>query len=391
MTGRRYVPELDGIRGIAILMVAVFHFSAVFDAHGPFRILRAIAIPGWSGVDLFFVLSGYLITGILLDAKTSPDYFRRFYIRRILRIFPVYYVALLFCFTFGRGLLLPAGEGDWRAGLAYVFHVSNWLSLGAAELPNLNHFWSLAVEEQFYLVWPFAVYFLRRRDLVRTGVLLMVLAPALRFILLIVAGQGPDVLRIIYVLTPARADTIAFGALMAVAARDRACRRFFMSHANRIILGSAALLTAYFVFRVKLRLNSPLSLTLVYSILAVMYGLVVFRASESSGSSELSQRFLRASPLRLAGRYSYAAYVIHYLLLAVTLPWFQSAAPHWQQMLAIPYVAGGITATFLLAALSWHVMEKRILDWASSRRAVFVLQNTDSLAAIPRSPATALQ
>ena len=167
MASRR-VPELDGLRGVAILMVAAFHFSiAVAMAGGPFKLLRAICVPGWTGVDLFFALSGYLITGILLDSKASLSYFRRFYSRRLLRIFPVYYAALFFCFTLGARLLLPPGGSDWRVVLAYLFHVSNWLSLGAAEIPNLNHFWSLAVEEQFYLVWPFAVYFLCRRHLTR--------------------------------------------------------------------------------------------------------------------------------------------------------------------------------------------------------------------------------
>src|SRR5581483_8312292 len=106
------IPELDGLRGIAILMVLLFHFSDIFgNVHGPFRGLRTIFIPGWTGVDLFFVLSGFLISGVLLNAKESRHYFKDFYIKRVLRIFPVYYAALA---------LFLIGAKLWDSG----FHIS---------------------------------------------------------------------------------------------------------------------------------------------------------------------------------------------------------------------------------------------------------------------------
>lgn len=188
---RRYIPELDGLRGIAILMVVAFHCSIVLTlVAGPVKQMRALFVPGWTGVDLFLVLSGFLITGILLESKGSPSYFRRFYLRRVLRIFPVYYVALLVCLGLLGSVLIPESLRLWNVYLTYGLHLSNWLSLGGLEIPALNHFWSLALEEQFYLCWPLAVLLLSRKGLGWACLALIVSAPMVRFCLLTFAGGG---------------------------------------------------------------------------------------------------------------------------------------------------------------------------------------------------------
>src|ERR1700674_4975966 len=144
------IPELDGIRGIAILLVLISHFGA---PRAPWLPLKHFMELGWYGVDVFFALSGFLITGILLDSREGPDYFKRFYLRRALRILPIYYAYLAIYLTAAS----IRGVGPSQiSSLWYVFYLANWRDI--ALQPNLLlHFWSLCVEEQFYFVWPFVI------------------------------------------------------------------------------------------------------------------------------------------------------------------------------------------------------------------------------------------
>src|SRR4029450_1185274 len=155
-----HVPVLDGLRGIAILMVLGHHYSIVWSRTIPLESgIRSVLEFGWCGVDLFFALSGFLITGILIDAKGQESYFPRFYWRRLVRIFPLYYVFLAAVFV-----LLPffPGIGVTTAQVApwwYLTYLQNWKPNRGASDPFLGHTWSLAVEEQFYGVWPLIVRF----------------------------------------------------------------------------------------------------------------------------------------------------------------------------------------------------------------------------------------
>ncbi|HLL88149.1 MAG TPA: acyltransferase, partial [Tepidisphaeraceae bacterium] len=182
---RTHYPALDGLRGLAILLVMVSHYVAPPAGGGRWGLVfRRAADAGWVGVDLFFALSGFLITGILLDAKGKPGFFRNFFARRTLRVFPLYYgVLFVVC------VLLPA-LGLLKLGVPLS---QRWLWLYATNLfpllrsadgagfffPNswdlqFGHFWSLAVEEHFYLAWPLVVYALGRRPLMVTCAALMV-------------------------------------------------------------------------------------------------------------------------------------------------------------------------------------------------------------------------
>ncbi len=161
-TSQQHNPVLDGVRGIAVLAVLAFH------VRGPIPDLAGIAwlryplhllSPLWSGVDLFFVLSGFLITNILLRARRHPHYFRNFYARRTLRIFPLYYFTLLLHYLaelWGPEAL--SGPGASRLRLWYWLYAQNWLGgLYGESLRAFEHYWSLAIEEQFYLLWPLVV------------------------------------------------------------------------------------------------------------------------------------------------------------------------------------------------------------------------------------------
>jgi len=190
------VPALDGLRGIAILMVMLFHFVYLDPTRvlGPFGLIGLYLRYGYTGVNLFFVLSGFLISGILLDAKSEPHYFRNFYARRILRIFPLYYGYLIVALVLGRAfsyygsttLRLEAQSQVWlwtyTSNLCEAFH-QHYFDM-------FRHFWSLAVEEQFYLVWPVVILLAPRRRLTWICIGGVVVGPSARILLKLATGLG---------------------------------------------------------------------------------------------------------------------------------------------------------------------------------------------------------
>src|SRR5579863_9160491 len=212
----RHVRAYDGLRGIAIVLVLLRHLGEDLPARRLGGVVDAALNAGWLGVDVFFVLSGFLITGILLDARgdeaqPSEGYFLRFYARRALRIFPLYYLFLAVTIFIARP---PMPHGTWW----YWSYTSNVLIArhGWPEgLWETGHLWSLAVEEQFYLVWPAIIAWTPRRRLPVLCVAIIVGAIAVRIALI---HQGAALGA--YVLTPARADTLAVGAALAIALRS---------------------------------------------------------------------------------------------------------------------------------------------------------------------------
>ena len=187
------IPALDGLRGIAVLLVMIYHFSYAwgFSASPVVTVYARLSGVGWMGVDLFFVLSGFLITGILHDCRGRDGYFSSFFARRSLRIFPLYYAFVLLVLPLSvwlqTGDAAPAvaalrDRGGWYLGYAVNFMVAldgGW----ATSMPHTEHLWSLALEEQFYLVWPPLVLLLSRRALIRTSAVLVVVALAARTVL----------------------------------------------------------------------------------------------------------------------------------------------------------------------------------------------------------------
>ena len=162
----RHLLALDGVRGLAILLVLIYHFTLGMSGSGlASRLFLKLTATGWCGVDLFFVLSGFLITGILVDAKESPHRFRNFYARRALRIFPLYYAILTFIFVF-LPLVAVRSEGVAPLGDAGIWlwgYGTNILAAQRNAWFPLGHFWSLAVEEHFYIFWPAVVMWCDRR------------------------------------------------------------------------------------------------------------------------------------------------------------------------------------------------------------------------------------
>jgi peptidoglycan/LPS O-acetylase OafA/YrhL len=293
--------------------------------------LEAMRSRGWIGVDLFFVISGYLITSILLATRERPHYYRNFYARRGLRIWPLYYLLLLFVFG------LSAHLGAW-ARQDVDWHVIHWqyylLYLQNLVYPHLGSFalvvtWSLCVEEQFYLVWPFIVRLCSRRML--TGVALAILllgTPFRMWLHHIDSGMG-------FFFTFTRLDPIAAGALAALHPR-------WFKHT-----WLAAPWAVWLLHRGEFEF--------VYLALALTF-VSLLTHTVSSGN-----RVLRAGPLRFAGKVSYGLYIFHPVVFSIFwLTPAYSAVAHWRYA-NLARMAGQVLLPIPFAALSWYLFEQPIL------------------------------
>src|SRR5271154_1735476 len=210
---KKKIPQLDAVRGIAVLLV-LLHNTDVYPALH----LHWISANGWMGVDLFFVLSGLLITGILLDTKESDGYFKNFYARRTLRIWPLYYSLLLFMFVIVPIVRPSEGHAVFEARSAPWWSFPIFLQNFLIPIPTqatgaLGVTWSLAVEEQFYLFWPLVVRFCNEAQLRKIAIAVICISPVLRFYL--VQHQVN-----IYSNTFCRLDGLMAGALLALVIRS---------------------------------------------------------------------------------------------------------------------------------------------------------------------------
>ena len=362
-TGAPPIPELDGVRGVAILLVLLFHFQGVRPPWVPKALTYPMVI-GWSGVDLFFVLSGFLITRILIATRASVNYFSAFYARRALRILPLYLVAVFLCFRVGIPLADRLGvpvDADRSIEAWFWLHVSNWASAFGRDVRPLSHFWSLAIEEQFYAVWPLVVLLTPPRRL--AGVCAAIAAASAGARVLAAASGAPA--EALHRLTIFRIDALAIGGLVAAVAADAALRR--RARARLRVVGgvSFALLTVALI--AGRGATAPPMTRFGYTLFAVLYAVLVFAAFDASGSKGWLASRLRSPVLRAFGKYSYGIYVFHYpiSLLAGRLAReaSQGASPAAATGIWLLSVAGGIAASFGVGLLSWNLLEKRFLAW----------------------------
>jgi peptidoglycan/LPS O-acetylase OafA/YrhL len=348
---------LDGLRGVAILSVMLYHFTGSYKGANPLlHLWSLVAGAGWMGVDLFFVLSGFLITGILYDTAHAQHKVRNFYARRALRIFPLFYAVL-----FGLLILTPVLHMHWRPEhLLYFIYLSNVsrLLVPDFQLPsqwvNLGHLWSLAVEEQFYLLWPFVVWRVKNRNtLLRIVLAILVAGPLLRVLLLAIGMDPLDMSRLLVT----RADSLLFGGGVALLARGPSADRI---PAGKILAFAISLLAILFFVTHGPEQSSAWIATVGYSAIAMGCASLIFLAQQ--GSTWVTALFDRPL-LRFFGRYSYGLYLFHGLYF-VYLRHLSGRFEHLLHsgLLAQLFIAVfGFLFSIALAVLSYHFFEAPIL------------------------------
>lgn len=346
-----HILSLDGVRGIAIIGIMLYHFFEM-----PYG--------AWFAMDLFFVLSGFLITGILLDTKTDKQYYKNFIIRRGLRILPLYYGALIVFF-----ILVPLVVNKSRLAPFSVYYnnqvyfwvyLQNWILL--LKEPALIgkgriflHLWSLAIEEQFYIVWPIVILLFNTKNLVKIIVALILLSAALNCYYFFSGHSW----QYTYFSTLCRLDSLCIGALIAVAVRNN----FIIQKIEKIIpyifkTLFVVLVAAIFWGRPKAPADQflePVS-TLLFSIFfasMILYGF-------SNHKNNYVKRILELKVLRFFGKYSYSMYIFHVPILVLLRPvlfkFLQKNIPH-----TIAYVTDNLICLLLVIAVSqltWYLIEK---------------------------------
>jgi peptidoglycan/LPS O-acetylase OafA/YrhL len=372
-----HIRALDGVRGLAILVVLLFHFVAPTNPTSTTdHAIAWLFSYGALGVDLFFVLSGFLITGILYDARNEPAYFRNFYMRRLLRIFPLYYAVLVVVFFVVPAI--PAFQGSEIAGLrehqawAWLYGVNIYLAIhNGWVLSYIEHFWSLAVEEHFYLVWPFVVWLLaaNRRALLGFSLAVAVASFSAR-VVATMHGVSPIVTT---VLTPFQLDALAIGGFLAVYLRqpggEVASRRAIVP----LVLAAIALLLLQFGIRHFTSAGDGV-LALRSGAFHLLFAALLLKALASAPGSTWG-RFFGSSPMVTLGKYSYGLYVYHHFLSY----YFAShgtdqalAAVVGSRVAALAILAVvGIAVSMGIAWLSFEYFEKPFLRlkrfWPSRR------------------------
>ncbi len=350
---RQHYPALDGLRGIAILLVVFYHNFGFINQF----------IFGWLGVDLFFVLSGFLITDILLTTVNSPNYLRNFFMRRILRIFPLYFgclIIFLIIFPFF-GLLQKelkyfSGNQWW----IWTF-LQNW-QYSIHPSPDAKifmHFWSLGVEEQFYLIWPFVILWIKKP----TKLFFIMLSVLLGVMCLRIVLWQLDFKTLNYTsfYTFTRIDGICIGSMLALLHRFK--YNFLSRYMYLIVTGIAALNLLFFLLNRSNNFGFPFWAFVGYTTFAAIFGLLVHETVTNKNS--LLQPLLSFIPLRFLGKVSYGFYIFHWPVYVICGDYLLNQfTADFHFSLANSRIAASIVSTLaalIISILSYYFFETRIL------------------------------
>jgi peptidoglycan/LPS O-acetylase OafA/YrhL len=351
---RKYIPQFDGLRGIAILAVLLAHLAYI-----PQISFARIFEYGRMGVDLFFVLSGFLITGILVDSKQLKNYFRNFYARRALRIWPVYYAVLAVFFVliplfFGHNAF-DTGERTWGY---YVTYTQN-LFLSFHHAAPLQPTWSLAVEEQYYAGWALVVFLFGRAALRNWLIGMILFSTALRAIAYFHGAS----LEFLHDFTLCRLEPLATGGLAALWLRSPRINLLRWSRGAWIgvLLGLGGITLVLVDWGVR---TVIFNYAFVASLLASLVALAL-AATPSSVGGLLCQRWLTYT-----GKISYGIYLIHVpVFMAISyLAQRTYGGANLSRYAQILLALAAFLAVAVIASLSWRYFEQPILRWKEKFR-----------------------
>jgi peptidoglycan/LPS O-acetylase OafA/YrhL len=352
-SNREYYPALDGLRGVAILLVVFLH---------NFRFMNYFFF-GWLGVDLFFVLSGFLITEILLKTLHHPHFFRNFYMRRILRIFPLYYFTLIFSF-FLLPYIIPSyiNMSYYTNNQFWLWtYLQNWLYIFKEPFgtPMLLHTWSLAVEEQFYLIWPVVIFLIRKpRVLLITVSVVLVLVGFARFM---TWEYNVRDLSYASLYTFTRIDGLCIGAMLALLMQINPA--FLKKHTTLIVLLMAAVNFGFYFLNDQHSFTLPYLAFVGYTTFAVLFGILVFEAA--TGGVKIINFIFNNTILRFFGKISYGLYVFHWPVYILLFSFFQKHIFNKTPMTSVAAeIASAIMVTIVavvLSVISYRYFEKPFL------------------------------
>jgi peptidoglycan/LPS O-acetylase OafA/YrhL len=346
------IPELDGLRGLAILLVLIWHYLVAAAQVPPATTASYVLALGrltWSGVDLFFVLSGFLIGGILLDNRDSSTYFKTFYVRRLYRILPMYFLLLSVCFTFQH---LQSGSqfGHLFPWFAYLTFTQNlWMAVtGTLGAPFLAVTWSLAIEEQFYLSLPFLIRYVKSRRLPYLIAVLILLAPALR---LLFYFTWPHAQMAPFALMPCRADSLLLGVGAACLVRSR---HAWLATNGYVLLPALMLLGCgvLYLTKISMQFNSLLLNSIGYTWIALFYVCVLLLVI----SHQLS--FFRNPLFIWLGSVAYGVYLLHQAVAGTLFHGLARSEPQLSNLRDFGIASLSLVVTLILAAISWTYFEK---------------------------------
>ena len=378
-TVARHNGALDGIRAVAILWVIMHNVGSVDD--GPMglalKIWALVSNAGWVGVQLFFALSGFLITRILLEGKGGAEWIGSFYARRFLRIVPLYFAFLFVMLLVAPRIPVLSGlvAPGHRTTLWFWLYMSNWIAPFGGLVAYMPHVWSLAVEEQFYLAWPLVIALLSERGVMRVCIAMTLSSLIARGLLHATMSlhAGSDAA---YEFTIARWDTIALGALVALVVRDGEMELFFRRHLL-LILGSicGAILAATAAQRglpARGLFTEIVNQPLTGMFAAFLVFTCVARRSPSVGGARLQDiviRTLSANWLAIIGKYSYAIYLFHSPIHRVLQPYgrrlLSEGGANERFVSLVAYCSVVLALSFGFALISWRLIEAPFLSLKS--------------------------
>lgn len=386
----RAIPTLDGMRGLAVIAVLLFHFAWTFPGEDAANASRSVADAvavhlhrflwsGWTGVDLFFVLSGYLITrGLVAPSKNVlGTRMKMFWMRRVLRIFPLYYAVLIV----GTAVTLAFGA-KWIPNLPYWLYMQNYsLAFDHEVMRWTAHFWSLAIEEQFYFVWPIVALIVSRRKLIPAIVILVVGVVALRAGLVFrgdrigalanlyadeTAGVQHGIAKFVYRATFTRADGLLLGAFVAVTQREAShpVSKIWRRLRFPLFVGTVVALVGLYVLAGGLNDYDRRIMAIGYVTLALFFATTVSLCADHVVGPR-AKRFLEWRPLVACGKVSYGMYIFHWPLVCLMVPWMEQRQKLMGVGEQIAYctvaIIAGIAFIYGMAWLSFELFEKRFL------------------------------
>jgi peptidoglycan/LPS O-acetylase OafA/YrhL len=376
-----HIPALDGVRGVAAAIVFIYHYGGgARSSDFAFHLVGKTIHLGWAGVSLFFVLSGFLITGILLDSMQRPKWRVTFYIRRALRIFPLYYFALLGAILVAWLLRTPSSliSPLWPL-FFYLQDIPEIVHTRAlSPLFVVGHFWSLAVEEQFYLVWPFLLLFASRRAALRP-LCISVYLFSLLFRICIFSLHLNTEWATYFII--GRAGEMAAGGFLAASIRGSERDRSQIARgAKPLLLACVACVTAIVWFTDETGAAEPWLATLGISLFTLIFTSLIALCLRPG----ITERVFSFPILRWLGKVSYGIYVYH-LLLAPLYAWFTRqifpGVTGRRYLLALAAVA--TTGTLLAASISFATLESRFLRLKDSLAKPRPLPASDKLPTAP--------